>query len=214
MKLCSDVHIGELIFEVCLVKTLGHSSTPIQEALRHLSSDGLVVFMPNRGFEVVNYSADDFAKIYSFRALLASEAIWLVALRGLAEERQERLEQSDHKLTQTLLEEIISEQARCDLLENNNDFLELLFAGCGKAKLLRMIRIVTQIPFGIRHYFAFDDKGMKASQARHEQIFRAVLSRQANRAAALICEHIWSAKDQMLDVLPSVCNRQMMAEVR
>ena len=81
----------------------------------------------------------------------------------------------------------------------NNQFHQQLYAGCGNEMLLTMIRKVTDIPVGIRHYFRFSDDLLAGSHVAHRKIFQATVNRQPERASALMREHIWTAKDRMID---------------
>ncbi len=199
MILQGDVQMGERIVEVRLAQSLGLSRTPVREALRRLTSDGLVVFMPNRGYQVVSYSSADIAEIYSCRALLESEAVRLVAINGLSEDVRGRLEEILHESGELFAAGKLPEELRHTFSRLNNEFHKLLYAHCGNAPLLRMIRMVTEIPVGIRNYFSFTDEEMEASHIGHKQIFKAIVGGQTDRAAALMREHIWAAKDRMTD---------------
>ena len=83
MILLGTIPMGARIVEARLAEQLGISRTPVREALRRLTSDGLVEFHPNRGYQAVSYSPQDVAAIYSCRALLESEAVRLIAENGL-----------------------------------------------------------------------------------------------------------------------------------
>ena len=78
MILSGDLAMGARIIETRIAEQLGQSRTPIREALRLLASDGLVVFEPNRGYQVICYTRADVREIYSCRVLLESEAVRLV----------------------------------------------------------------------------------------------------------------------------------------
>ena len=199
MILCGDLAMGTRIIETRIAEQLGQSRTPIREALRLLASDGLVVFEPNRGYEVVCYTPADVREIYSCRVLLESEAVRLVAERGLSPDRAASLEALLAEADAAFAANLAPEMLRQRFLAVNNQFHQLLYAGCGNEMLLSMIRKVTDIPVGIRHYFRFSDDLLAGSHAAHRKIFQATVNRQPERASALMREHIWTAKDRMID---------------
>lgn len=199
MILCGDLAMGARIIETRIAEQLGQSRTPIREALRLLASDGLVVFEPNRGYEVVCYTPADVREIYSCRVLLESEAVRLVAERGLSPDRAARLEELLDDADAAFAADLTPEVLRQQFLAVNNQFHQLLYAGCGNEMLLSMIRKVTDIPVGIRHYFSFSDDLLAGSHDAHRKIFQATVNRQSERASALMREHIWTAKDRMID---------------
>lgn len=199
MILSGELAMGRRLVETWLAERLGLSRTPIREALRRLTSDGLVVFMPNRGYQVISFSARDVAEIYSCRALLESEAVRLAVLRGLAPALRSRLEELVAEAGRLFAATTPSPVLRQSFLQLNNAFHDTLYSACGNATLLRMIGRNLAIPTGIRSYFHFSDAQLAASQAAHEGILRAVLAGEDERAAALMREHIWTAKDRMID---------------
>ncbi len=197
--LSGELAMGARIVETRLADHLGQSRTPVREALRLLTAEGLVAFQPNRGYQVVQYSPADLAEIYSCRVLLESEAVRLVAERGLSPERRAGLEVLLDEADALLGADLAPEVLRQRFLVLNNRFHGLLYAGCGNATLLAMIRRVTEIPVGIRHYIRFTDDLLSGSHAAHQKIFQATINRQPERASALMREHIWTAKDRMID---------------
>lgn len=60
---------------------LGISPSPVREALRTLSSEGLVVMLPQRGFRVPAISVEDLEDTYRLRVLLDPLATRLAAAR-------------------------------------------------------------------------------------------------------------------------------------
>jgi len=199
MILSGELAMGRRLVETWLAERLGLSRTPIRESLRRLTSDGLVIFMPNRGYQVVSFSARDVAEIYSCRALLESEAVRLAVLRGLAPGVRARLKGLVGDAGRLFAGNTPSTELRQSFLRLNHTFHDTIYSACGNATLLRMIERNLAIPAGIRSYFHFSDAQLAASQAAHEGILRAVLAGEDERAAALMREHIWTAKDCMID---------------
>ena len=65
---------GVELNEVSLAKQLDVSRTPVHEAIRRLSADGLVEIRSNRKASVVSFRCDEIAEIYEMRTLLESDA--------------------------------------------------------------------------------------------------------------------------------------------
>lgn len=70
---------GERLDESELAKVVGLSRTPVREALRLLSAEGLVKVVPHRGAYVVHLSQKDVQEIYQIREVLEGLAARLVA---------------------------------------------------------------------------------------------------------------------------------------
>ena len=70
---------GEHLAEERLAREIGVSRTPVREALRRLSTEGFVEFMPNQGGRVPSLSFDDVKEIFDLRVILEGYAASLAA---------------------------------------------------------------------------------------------------------------------------------------
>ena len=86
--LAGDFKPGERIFEVNLSERLKVSRTPIREALKALAGEGLLDYVPNRGYHVREYSVDDIVQAYEIRASLEGLAAKRAAQLGMAVEER------------------------------------------------------------------------------------------------------------------------------
>ncbi|PXA79220.1 MULTISPECIES: GntR family transcriptional regulator [Auritidibacter] len=74
-----EIHPGDWLREADLAARLGVSRTPIRNGIAKLASTGVVVYHPNRGAQVRQYTAEDVVEIYESRALVESFVTGLVA---------------------------------------------------------------------------------------------------------------------------------------
>jgi DNA-binding GntR family transcriptional regulator len=65
---------GQRLREVALAEQLGVSRSPVREALRNLSREGLVQLVPRRGAQVADVNPNDAASLYECRMLLEPKA--------------------------------------------------------------------------------------------------------------------------------------------
>ncbi|MFT3779763.1 MAG: GntR family transcriptional regulator [Ottowia sp.] len=72
---------GDRLVETDLAVKLGISRAPLREALRHLSSSGLVEHRPGRGTYIANASDDSVEQMGLFRGMLEGDAATLLASR-------------------------------------------------------------------------------------------------------------------------------------
>ena len=61
---------GDWLREGDLAESLGVSRTPVREALRRLTAEGLVRYERNRGVQVAAWTAEDLHEIFSLRSVL------------------------------------------------------------------------------------------------------------------------------------------------
>lgn len=77
---------GDRIVESKLARELGISQTPVREAIRHLSGEGILTIVPNKGSLVKRLSMQDVFEIYSLRAILEGLAIKLATQLASAQD--------------------------------------------------------------------------------------------------------------------------------
>jgi DNA-binding GntR family transcriptional regulator len=80
---------GSWIDELKLAEEYGISRTPLREALKVLSTEGLVTMKVRRGAYVTEVSDTDLADVYHLLGLLESDAAGVVAERATAEQMGE-----------------------------------------------------------------------------------------------------------------------------
>src|SRR3954452_3369655 len=90
--LSGDRQGGDWLREGDLAESLGVSRTPVREALRRLTAEGLVRHERNRGVQVQAWTPQDLDEIFSLRSVLEPWACRLAAVSGaLALDRLEEL---------------------------------------------------------------------------------------------------------------------------
>lgn len=66
---------GERITEASIAQQMNVSHTPVREALRDLSKEGLIEIVPNKGSYVASLSAEDIEEVYILRSALEQLAL-------------------------------------------------------------------------------------------------------------------------------------------
>lgn len=81
-----EIQPGDRLVETELADRLKVSRTPIREAIRRLTSEGLVVVAPSRGVMVVKLTKQQVHEIYALREMLEGAAARLAAQHATTEE--------------------------------------------------------------------------------------------------------------------------------
>lgn len=78
-----EIAPGSHLMEISLANELGVSRTPVRGAMARLADEGLLVYLPNKGFQVRRFNAKDVYDAFSVRATLEGMCCRLIAEVGL-----------------------------------------------------------------------------------------------------------------------------------
>jgi DNA-binding GntR family transcriptional regulator len=191
--LTGELRPGQALVETDLAEVLGVSKTPVREALKTLAGAGLVIMNPYKGAAVRVVDDEQARHVYDARLLLEPEALArAVRLRGAGEAGGDwqRAHQALHRADQA------PDQAERSLA--NRDFHRELYAGCGNpllAKMLDDLRDQTALVSATAWRHEPDHAqtpSWEHEAAEHRSMLRAAEDGDAERAAALLRDHITS----------------------
>lgn len=182
--LANRIGPGSVLQEVPLAESLGVSRGPIREALGSLAAEGLVTITPRRGAVVTALTKRDFLEAYQVREVLEALAVRLAVPR-----------MSDDELD--ALEGPIEEMVRClarhddtGFFDANTAFHEAFVVASGNSKLVEVYRRLIGQMGPYRRPSALLRGSLDRSIAEHQGIMIAARARDAERAAALVLDHI------------------------
>jgi DNA-binding GntR family transcriptional regulator len=186
LVLDGDVAPGARLAQVELAERLGISRTPVREALRRLSAEGLVDSHPNRGFWVAELSLDAVLRRLEVRVLLEP------GIARLAAERR-----STRHLAE--LERAIAreERARTGLAAHDasREFHFVLARATGNDEHVRILDSLWLVEVGrrllSRRATEVDWQGADVSE--HRDIAAAVADQRGDDAARLMEAHVRAA---------------------
>jgi DNA-binding GntR family transcriptional regulator len=175
---------GTELSEVALSKELAISRGPIREAMGRLAAEGLITMRPRRRAEVRSLTPQELIDAYQVR-----EALEVMAVRLLIR----RVTEADLARLEELIDQMAAHSAEGAVREfftANVSFHELLCELSGNPKLQEVHhRLEGEIGRFQNRTLALRGS-MDDSLTEHRAILAAVRLRDADRAAALIAEHI------------------------
>lgn len=181
---------GSHLSEVRLAETLGCSRTPVREALRRLSAEGLVEFLPNRGARVVAWSTAELEDVFRIRALLEGHGAFLAAtamsqasiaeLHGMADRMDELVDDA-------------SPSARDELAQLDVGFHRAVLTGGNSKRLLQAHARVVQVPLHHRIMWQYDEPQLRQRMAQHRELATAISGGDPGWAESVMRAHILSA---------------------
>lgn len=193
--LIGELKPGEHLTEIRLGKMLGTSRTPIREAIRKLELEGLVILIPRSGARVAPISEKDLQDVLEVRRTLDVLCSELASQRITVEEK-ERL-----KLAHAAVEKAAREGddiaiARCDV-----ELHDIIAAAAKNQRLLKILNSLADQVYRYRFEYIKDDFNYDRLMWEHSEIVEAILSGDAERAAAASKKHIDNQEKAILALL-------------
>ena len=206
------IEAGSVLRQEQLSERFGVSRTPIREALRRLSAQGLVSFTPNRGVRVRTLSRDELREAFLVRAELEGLATALAVPR-MTDERLAELDAAEQRFSELTL--VLREKARAGEADNalavewmgaNYAFHDVVYAAADSPYLERLAKsarrtFVGQITWVAR---AELDTLYERNDREHRALREAIAAGSVSGARTLAREHVlhsWELLDAILDLV-------------
>lgn len=166
----------------------GVGAGTLREALSLLIADALVVSQGQRGFRVAPVSIGDFSDITETRIVLECRALrQSIALGDDAWEAA--LLAAFHRLSRAE-EKLAGSAGREEWEERNQIFHEALLAACPSRWTKYFLSILYRQAERYRRLSLIHKTVPRDLHAEHEALFKAALSRDADRASEILAQHI------------------------
>lgn len=179
---------GERLRQEDLAGQLGVSRIPLRDAFRRLEAEGLVRIDGRRGARVASLTADDVAEIYELRLMLEVHCIRL-AIRNLTDQDAARLlEMSEH------MDRVATRDDEGRL--SRRAFYAELYRHSGRP---RMADLILRLRDDVHRYHILKNSG--ESLSAHAQLRDAISTRDGERAARIMRQHLRMARDDLVEIL-------------
>ena len=195
---------GERLNEVRLSQLLEVSRTPVRAALQVLAGEGLLDYVPNRGFQVRAFPISEAVDAYDIRGQLEGLATRFAAERGLSTEDRAVIEQSLRE-GDALVEKEAFEPGDMSLYRTiNGNFHDSILGAAKNRMISEMIRTCYQVPASsTRNIVGFEVRDMRRRHDDHHRIYEAILAGESWRAETLMREHVANVKSALMRSLKS-----------
>lgn len=186
---------GEPLNEVELAASFGVSRTPLREVLNRLVAEGLLDFVPRRGFSCRSLDSKMIFDLYEVRCGLEMMSAKLATERA-SDAELKHLHQFWQAAAQTFTQLAPIECARCDeqfheqiaALSQNQELLRSLQAINARVHYLRLISMESA------HY-------RQTTCDEHQLILAAMQDRNAEAAAHCMSAHVSLRQEQLVEVI-------------
>jgi len=182
---------GQRLIEADLTREYGVSRGPIREALRRLSTEGVVDFVPNRGALVKRFTPREILNIFRIRQ----------SLEGLAASLAAAHFQADVHVTEAVtLRQIAAGKfdPKRPFADENREFHNAIVTLSDNPQLEALIQQL-QLPL-VRYQIrgSLDASYLKRSRREHSAIAKAILANDSKAAEKHMHSHLGHAADRLM----------------
>lgn len=175
---------GQRLYEQRLCERLDVSRTPLREALRILSAEGLVTISPNKGARVAESSLEDIFHMFEAMSVLEGSCARLAA---------ERLTNQDLEKMERLHEQLEMAHRNGDpesYMSWNREFHELVQEKAGNPVLGKIVTGLRDVILLHRYRQIYRPGRFDESMEEHRRLIEAFRARDSQRAERLMQVHL------------------------
>lgn len=191
---------GEKIVENEISKRLSISKTPIREALRELSQEGLVIHHTRKGISVIDFKENDVKEILILRAEIEAVGIRMAVAH---------LGSQDHTIVNDHIDRLAKAAKKKNIIrmaEADMEFHNFLMQKSGNSRLVKAWKTIAsqmQVLLMMIDFFTFAPANWEQN---HRALLKTLLSGDAEKASASLKSHILTSMDLILKQFHSVKN--------
>jgi DNA-binding GntR family transcriptional regulator len=194
MTIGYEIKPGERLNEGELARSLGVSRTPLREALNRLNTEGLLRFVPGKGFFCRDLDVQEIFSLYEFRLAIEVAAVRLSIQRAKDEDIDALLAFLDATGPDP------ADRTTDELVELDENFHEKLIVMSGNDEMLRVLRNVNARIHFVR-WIDMDRADRKVTQHEHRAVLLALKARDEAACVAVLEKHITRRVEQITSAL-------------
>ena len=178
---------GEALKERDLCSDLGISRTPVREALRRLSADGLVDISPRRSIRVTQLDPSELKEIYEVGSVLQTYVTGLAVVKSTKADIQSltKLVDKMERLLAAGSEDLAAEYAQLD-----HAFHDRIAEIARNSRILQIIRQAVDVRLLANVMDRYEADDFRVSLEEHHVILAAIARKDQRAARAAIAKHV------------------------
>jgi GntR family transcriptional regulator of vanillate catabolism len=185
----------EKLNEASLSTLLAVSRTPVRSALNGLAAEGLLDYVPNRGYSVRAVDVEALSSVFEVRGVLEGLAARSAARNGLSDALQASYRQALAEGDRVTGKGRLLVADRAVFSDVNARIHAVILQAADNRMLQDMMRLCHNIPASSDRNVLWDDyHWLRRSHDDHHRLLEAILLRDAARAEQLMREHIHTVK--------------------
>lgn len=185
----------EKLNEESLSAMLEVSRTPVRSALHSLAAEGLLDYVPNRGYSVRSIDLAQLTAMFDVRGVLEGLAARRAAERGMSSAQQAAVQAALQEGDRVMAKGRLLVADRPVFSDVNARIHAAILEAADDRMLQDMLRLCHNIPATSERNVMWDDQPwLRRSHDDHHRIFDAILRGEGARAEALMREHVHTVK--------------------
>ena len=178
---------GSSLKERDLCEQLNISRTPIREALRRLSAEGLAEVRPRRSIVVACFDPSEIEEIFELGIILES----FIAAKAAIKTTDEEI--TALQIILNKMEDFISDSGNLDIAgyaDLDHAFHEQLAKMARSERIRRILQQTVSMRLLVNVFDSYRKVDFETSLVQHRTIYRAIASRNSDWAAAAMSSHV------------------------
>lgn len=188
---------------------IGVSRTPVREALRRLTLEGMIETVPNHGSRTRSWNQADLDDIFGLRVLLETHAATRAA-QFITSQQITQLESLCVSMERVVDQGVDSVEQRQRLTELNEAFHATIMAAACSERLALMAGQLISLPLIFRTFGSYRLSDIQRSMGHHRELLEALSEGNAPWAASTMRAHILSGQMSIRRALFSQNTREIV----
>lgn len=187
------IPVGERLNEMVYSDYMNISRTPIRNAIKLLTEEGLLEYIPKYGVVVKRVTVEDAEEIYQIRVAL--ELIATIAA-------MERMTEENHLEMQELLKKTELANERGDVqqvIKYSSEFNSIIYRFSRMQRLEAVVSKMQEYVIRFRNISLYDDDRRARVLQEHEIIYRGLQSKDKELLTLIVTEHIGRSKEFVIN---------------
>ena len=188
-----ELNPGERLMEIQLAEKMGVSRTPIREAIKKLSDEGLVTLVPRKGAIVAGISQKMLTDVLQVRMTLEKMA-YECAFKNFKNKDKEAMERAEQAF-----EDAVKEGDLIKITEADEAFHFAIYDAANNDKLSELLQTLKENMYRYRMEYSKDISTRTSLIEEHRQIYDSFINRHYAAGLKVVEKHIKNQEETVLD---------------
>ncbi len=183
---------GDKLVEEIISRKLSISKTPVREAIRELTQEGLIIHHSRRGITIIDFTEKDILEIITLREHIESFGLSLSI---------PRFNDEDKKYFQSIINDIYEfEQKKQykDLVRKDLEFHKALIEASGHSRLIKIWSLLESQVLVLLNMIDYDMFALHYSGTSHTELLTCIFSGNTHVALSNLRDHIRTSGKHVL----------------